>query len=118
MGNCGCTTKPKEEPANEVAFSKPKVDPNLSYRNIVKIQSVYRGHLARKQYYGMRLDIYHDRVLNHLNKFTKASLGAKLKRLKPFEYDVQEDELDPLFGQRVFKTLQETPGGGTYIGEW
>lgn len=124
MGTCSCTNKFKNEP-EEVAITQQKTNPSSSYVKIVKIQALYRGYLARKhmnkvkaEIYYREVEIYNHRVYDQLKKHAQAFFSSRKKKIVSFVYDVESDEADPSFSQRVFKAAQKTPDNGTYIGEW
>jgi len=120
MGNCGCITKTNKEDRTEFALKKPNPNINIaeSYKQVVRIQAIYRGHLARKKVYEIRMREYNQKVSESLQQLASAYLSTKFKHLQAFNYDLEEDLRDPLFEQRVFKPVHQFESGGTYLGEW
>lgn len=121
MGNnCGCINKANKEEKTEFSFPKPSPAVNMgeSYYQVVKIQSAFRGYLARKKLYDLQMNHYNERVIQSLRELAAAYFASKFKHIKPFTYDLQEDLKDPNFERRVFKPVQQFPAGGTYLGEW
>jgi len=117
MGNCNCFSK--FEKPNDQEITTDRTDPKAVYENIIKIQSSFRGYLARKNYYDERLASYNQQVLLNLQKFAVTNLKASLKKLSPYNYDLKSDADDPLFENRVFKPICQLPADqGVYYGEW
>lgn len=118
MGNCSCISKSGRDDFEELSIQKPKIDPNTSYKKIVKIQSNYRGYLARKKLYEIKLEHYNSKVIENLRKFAATYLASKFKKMKPYVYNLETDTEDQYFERRIFKPAQQFLEGGTYIGEW
>ena len=119
MGNCFCPTHYPPVEMEPSPRPKVKVNPNLSYKYIVKIQACYRGYLARKKYFSIRVVFYNARVLEHLRHIASVHLYAKFKKLQPITYTEEETDIkDPLFSKRIFKMTPKRIGDGHYIGEW
>lgn len=117
MGNCQCFARPQEE-KTELSLNKKKPDPKLYLKNILKIQSVIRGHLARKAFFGMRLQGYNQRVIDNLLKYAYNYHLKQNKKMPAFQYNYLEDNTDPLFQERQFRPVTHIANGGIYKGEW
>lgn len=130
MGACNCLAKQSSNPElinerqnttpgkNSSRIHKVKAPQRTDEENVVKIQSVYRGHKARQKMDVVKLDQYKARVIEQLQAYIETcTQNPFVNKLSKCEY--LEDELDdPLFYNRVFKSLYEVPGGGVYLGEW
>ena len=119
MGNCNCFSNSEKLEAQEITTDRSNIDPKAVYENIIKIQSSFRGYLARKSYYDERLASYNKQVVLNLQKFASTHLKTSLKKLTPYDYSLKSDAEDPLFESRVFKPIYQLPAEqGVYIGEW
>ena len=120
MGNCGCLSKANREERTEFTFQKPTFVEEIgqSQQHLIKLQAVIRGYLARKRLYEIRMQDYNHRVTDNLKQLASTYFSTKFDHLHPFAYDCEEDLRDPLFEQRVFKPVQRSDIGETYIGEW
>ena len=116
-GNCSCLSKTSKEEENEFSVRK-KPDPKLFLKKILKIQAFYRGYLARKKYYNMRLDSYNFKVCENLKSFAAQYLNSRFKKITPYVYNLEEDFKDPEFEKRQFRPATQIGNGGTYLGEW
>ena len=119
MGNCACFQKSAKTDSHEITLEQSQTDPKTVYENIIKIQSTFRGYLARKTYHDERLANYNQQVLHNLKQFASAHLKIRLQSLPPYPYDLTTDDEDPLFENRLFKPISHiAPDQGVYIGEW
>ena len=130
MGACNCLARQSNNPElindrlasisgkNSSRTHKVKATQKSDEENIVKIQSVYRGHKARQKTDTIKLDQYKSRVIEQLHAYIETCTQNPFVN-KQVRCDYDEDEIDdPLFYNRVFKGLTEIPGGGVYLGEW
>lgn len=85
---------------------------------IVKIQSVFRGHRVRKEIDMKKLEQYKTRVIEQLHAFIETcTQNPFVSKLPPFDYEENEID-DHYFANRVFKGLTDIAAGGVYLGEW
>ena len=116
-GNCSCLSKTGKEEDSEFSVRK-KTDPKLFLKKILKIQAFYRGYLARKKYYKMRLDSYNQKVCENLRSFSAHYLNSRFNNVVPYVYAFEEDFKDPEFEKRQFRPATQIGNGGTFLGEW
>src|SRR5690348_17254641 len=102
MGNC-CISKDERLDNRESTSDRSSANPKVVYENIVKIQSSFRGYLARKHYYDERLATYNKQVLQNLHKFAATHYKTHSHKLTPYDYHLEADYEDPLFENRIFK---------------
>jgi len=117
--NCSCISKSDDLDGIEVSGERRMIDPKSVYQNIVRIQSSFRGYLARKTFYDERLTRYNKQVIENLQKFAATQFKIRSYKMQPYKYDLKIDDEDPLFENRIFKPLVTLPGDqGVYVGEW
>ena len=117
--NCNCLSKSEDGEYPEVSVDLLIIDPKSAYKNIVRIQSSFRGYLARKTYYDERLTRYNKQVIENLQKFAATQFKIRSYKMQPYKYDLKGDDEDPLFENRIFKPVVQLPGEqGVYVGEW
>ncbi|KAL4434948.1 hypothetical protein ABPG74_017704 [Tetrahymena malaccensis] len=88
------------------------------YRNIVKIQSLLRGWLARRKFTKLRIDSYNKKVDQLLADFSIKHL-SKFSKVSQFEFDKPYPEQDTDdFNSRYFRNPVLLENGAIYIGEW
>lgn len=118
MGSCQVFSK-HEEKVIEVDIPPKKPDPKNYLMNVIKIQAIIRGHLARKKCFGVRMGSYNERVTDNLHSFGIDYTLKSGKKLAPFTYTCAEkDQEDPYFEDRQFRPAVDIPNVGTYKGEW
>ncbi len=118
MGNTSCLAGPNiKGQRNELEFS-PSKNPGHFYRNILKIQALIRGFLARRKYKRLRKDFSMN--FNRVHEMKKISENFKKSRfinLPPFSFNVEDN--DPKAKQREFKKfVGDKSKNELYIGEW
>ncbi len=118
MGTCQIFSTKQEEKIIEIDSSNKKPDPKNYLKNIIKVQSFIRGHLARKKCFGVRLGSYNNRVNDNLHSYGQSYNIKRGKKLAPFTYANEKDLEDPLFEERQFHPAVKIQDGGTYKGEW
>lgn len=126
MGQCSCLSKPtggevvieKRYKYNGFFFSNKISLDQFDEKNVVKIQSHYRGYKSRKDTTNFKLEQYKLRVIEQLHAFIESySQNSFLQKVTPFQYEEEELE-DAMFYHRTFKPATEVIGGGVFVGEW
>jgi len=129
MGACNCLPKQggNAEILNDKAPSSGKRivkqyrmrgTPDEEEESVIKIQSVFRGHKARKEIELAKLEQYKKRVIGQLHAYIETcTQNSFITKQTPFDYE-ENELLDPMFASRVFKGPTDIVDGGVYVGEW